>query len=193
MSLVSGMRTEAAEWIHLARAVWPFVDVAHLARRAALDRHDLTVLAHAGALRSLAKGHRRNAIWTAAAAVPDKDILRGTELDDEAPALPQASEGSEIVTDYRAMGFTLGRHPRELAQLRNGQFARMRDRDGTSAPGHSKGRAVHHARRRDGADQRESGQPCLRSTVGRRLARRCLRFMGSGRPVVPPRINGCSR
>ncbi len=57
----------------------------------------------------------------------------------QAPALPQASEGCDIVTDYRAMGFTLGRHPlellrdplradrllpaRELAQLRNGQFA----------------------------------------------------------------------
>ncbi|MDN7726553.1 error-prone DNA polymerase [Burkholderia gladioli] len=154
MSLISGMREEAAERIQLARAVWPFVDVADLARRAALDRHDLTVLAHAGALRSLAKGHRRNAIWTAAAAVPDKDILRGTERDDAAPALPQASEGSEIVTDYRAMGFTLGRHPlellrdrlradrllpaRELAQLRNGQFARacgivtVRQRPGTA-------------------------------------------------------------
>uniref|UniRef100_UPI002FE21ABA OB-fold nucleic acid binding domain-containing protein n=1 Tax=Burkholderia gladioli TaxID=28095 RepID=UPI002FE21ABA len=114
----------------------------------------LTVLAHAGALRSLAKGNRRNAIWTAAAAVPDKDILRGTERDDEAQARPQASEGSEIVTDYRAMGFTLGRHPlellrdrlradrllpaRELAQLRNGQFARacgivtVRQRPGTA-------------------------------------------------------------
>ncbi|WP_186126794.1 error-prone DNA polymerase [Burkholderia gladioli] len=154
MSLIGGMRVEAAERIQLARAVRPFVDVADLARRAALDRHDLAVLARASALRSLAKGHRRNAIWTAAAAVPDKDILRGTERDDEAPALPQASEGSEIVTDYRAMGFTLGRHPlellrdrlradrllpaRELAQLRNGQFARacgivtVRQRPGTA-------------------------------------------------------------
>ncbi|WP_186214973.1 error-prone DNA polymerase [Burkholderia gladioli] len=154
MSLIKGMREEAAERIQLARAVRPFADVADLARRAALDRHDLAVLAHASALRSLAKGHRRNAIWTAAAAVPDKNILRGTERDDEAPALPQASEGSEIVTDYRAMGFTLGRHPlellrdrlradrllpaRELAQLRNGQFARacgivtVRQRPGTA-------------------------------------------------------------
>ncbi len=86
--------------------------------------------------------------------MPDKDILRGTERDDEAPALPQASEGSEIVTDYRAMGFTLGRHPlellrdrlradrllpaRELAQLRNGQIAQacgivtVRQRPGTA-------------------------------------------------------------
>ncbi len=38
MSLISGMREEAAERIQLARAVRPFVDVADLARRAALDR-----------------------------------------------------------------------------------------------------------------------------------------------------------
>nr|WP_244121435.1 hypothetical protein [Burkholderia gladioli] len=81
----------------------------------------------------------RDARWPRAAAVLDKDILRGTEPDDAAPALPQASEGSEIMPNYRAMGFTLGRHPlellrdrlravrllpaRELAQLGNGQFA----------------------------------------------------------------------
>ncbi len=181
MSLIKGMRAEAAERIQLARAVRPFVDVADLARRAALDRHNLAVLAHASARRSLAKGNRRNAIWTAAGAVPDKDILRGTERDDEVPALPQASEGSEIVTDYRAMGFTLGRHPlellrdrlradrllpaRELAQLRNGQFARacgivtvrqrpararMRIGHGTAAARNGERRAVHDARGRDG-------------------------------------------
>ncbi|MCW3641576.1 helix-hairpin-helix domain-containing protein, partial [Burkholderia cenocepacia] len=102
--------------IALARAARPFVDVADLARRARLDRHDLQVLARANALRSLAGGNRRAALWLAAAAVPDRDLLRGTERDDTVPALPQASEGHEIVTDYRVMGFTLGRPP--LALLR---------------------------------------------------------------------------
>ncbi len=37
------------------------------------------------------------------------NLLRGTERDDAVPALPQASEGKEIVTDCRAMGFTLDR------------------------------------------------------------------------------------
>ncbi|MEB2545996.1 hypothetical protein SB380_38480, partial [Burkholderia cenocepacia] len=105
-----------------------------------LDRHDLQVLAGANALRSLAGDNRRDALWLAAAAVPDRDLLRGTECDDAAPALPRASEGHEIVTDYRAMGFTLGRHPlallrdrlaldhlqsaEQLATLRSGQLAR---------------------------------------------------------------------
>ncbi|MXN76420.1 DNA polymerase III subunit alpha [Burkholderia sp. 4701] len=153
-SLLRGMREDAAGRIELARAVRPFIDVADLARRAQLDRHDLQVLARANALRSLAGGNRRAALWLAAAAVPDRDLLRGTERDDAAPALPPASEGTEIVTDYRAMGFTLGRHPlallrdrlaldrlqsaEQLATLRSGQLARacglvtVRQRPGTA-------------------------------------------------------------
>ncbi|WP_321959291.1 error-prone DNA polymerase [Burkholderia cenocepacia] len=153
-SLLRGMRAEAAARIELARAGRPFVDVADLARRSQLDRHDLQVLARANALRALANGNRRDALWLAAAAVPDRDLLRGTERDDAAPALPQASEGTEIVTDYNAMGFTLGRHPLallrprlaldrlrpadQLATLSNGQFARacgivtLRQRPGTA-------------------------------------------------------------
>ncbi|OXI28309.1 error-prone DNA polymerase [Burkholderia sp. AU16741] len=139
-SLLRGMREDVAGRIELARAARPFVDVADLARRAQLDRHDLQVLARANALRSFAGGTRRAALWLAAAAVPDRDLLRGTERDDAVPALPQASEGHEIVTDYRAMGFTLGRHPlallrdrlaldrlqsaEQLATLRSGQLAR---------------------------------------------------------------------
>ncbi|WP_175816966.1 error-prone DNA polymerase [Burkholderia diffusa] len=153
-SLLRGMREDAAARIELARAVRPFVDVADLARRAQLDRHDLQVLARSNALRTLSGGNRRDALWLVAAAVPDRDLLRGTERDDAAPALPQASEGNEIVTDYRAMGFTLGRHPlallrdrldmdrlqsaEQLATLRNGQLARacglvtVRQRPGTA-------------------------------------------------------------
>jgi len=153
-SLLRGMRQDVAGRIELARAARPFVDIADLARRARLDRHDLQALARANALRSLAGGNRRAALWLAAAAVPDRDLLRGTERDDAVPALPRASEGHEIVTDYRAMGFTLGRHPlallrerlaldrlqsaEQLATLRSGQLARacglvtVRQRPGTA-------------------------------------------------------------
>ncbi|KWK50036.1 hypothetical protein WT81_11270 [Burkholderia stagnalis] len=111
-------------------------------------------LERASALRSLAGGDRRAALWLAAAAVPDRDLLRGTERDDAVPALPPASEGKETVTDYRAMGFTLGRRPlallqdrlkmdrlhtaEQLATLRNGQLAcgcglvTVRQRPGTA-------------------------------------------------------------
>ena len=153
LSLQRGMKVDAAERIEQARAVRPFVDVADLARRAGLDRSDLQVLAAAGALQSLA-GHRREALWEASGAAPDKDLLRPTVPREEAPVLAAPSEGEEIVGDYRAQGLTLGRHPlallreRLLAQrflpastlmdFQNGQLARgcglvtVRQRPGTA-------------------------------------------------------------
>ncbi|WP_338765595.1 error-prone DNA polymerase [Massilia sp. METH4] len=115
MSLLRGMRAETAERIEQTRALRAFDSVADLARRAQLDRHDLQVLAGANALRSLA-GNRRQALWEAVGAVPDKDLLRPTEPVEDTPALRAPSEGDDIVGDYRSHGLTLGRHP--LALLR---------------------------------------------------------------------------
>ncbi|MBK3824264.1 error-prone DNA polymerase, partial [Paraburkholderia aspalathi] len=153
MSLVRGLKEEAAARIELARAVRPFVDVSDLARRAQLDRKDLQALAAADALRSLA-GDRRAALWQAVAAVPDRDLLRGASDDDVTPVLAPMTEGQQIASDYRALGLTLGRHPLELlrprllaqrwlpastlAGFRNGQLARacgivtVRQRPGTA-------------------------------------------------------------
>jgi error-prone DNA polymerase len=115
LHMLRGMGQEAAERIELARAIRPFADVPDLARRANLDRGDLQVLAGGNALEALA-GHRRQALWQAAGAVPDKDLLRPAGLSEETPVLEAPSEGQEILGDYRAQGLTLGRHP--LALLR---------------------------------------------------------------------------
>lgn len=115
LSLQRGMKQEAAARIEDARAIRPFESVADLARRAQLDRSDLQVLAGANALGSLA-GNRREALWQAVGAVPDRDLLRPTTVPEEAPRLAAPGEGEEIVGDYRAQGLTLGRHP--LALLR---------------------------------------------------------------------------
>ncbi|MFM0732754.1 error-prone DNA polymerase [Paraburkholderia sediminicola] len=153
MSLVRGLKEEAAARIELARAVRPFADVSELARRAQLDRKDLQALAAADALRSLA-GDRRAALWQAVAAVPDRDLLRGATDDDATPVLAPMTEGQQIASDYRTLGLTLGRHPLELlrprllaqrllpastlAGFRNGQLAHacgivtVRQRPGTA-------------------------------------------------------------
>ena len=110
-----GMRAETARRIEDARAIAAFLDVADLARRGGLDRHDLQVLAAGNALQALA-GHRREALWQAAGAVPDKDLLRATTHEEDLPVLAAPTEGESIVSDYRAQGLTLGRHP--LALLR---------------------------------------------------------------------------
>ncbi|WP_454728016.1 MULTISPECIES: error-prone DNA polymerase [Cupriavidus] len=115
LSLLRGMRRESAQRIEEARAIRGFSDAKDLARRAALDRHDLQALAAGNALASLTGG-RRQALWQAAAAVPDKDLLRPADLAEAPAELAPATEGEEIVGDYRAMGLTLRRHP--LALLR---------------------------------------------------------------------------
>ncbi|MDQ1833659.1 error-prone DNA polymerase [Massilia scottii] len=117
LSLQRGMRPESAARIEEARAVRAFESVADLARRAALDRHDLQVLAGANALHGLA-GNRRQALWQAVGAVPDKDLLRPTAPQEDVPLLHAPSEGEEIVGDYRAQGLTLGRHPLALLRAR---------------------------------------------------------------------------
>jgi error-prone DNA polymerase len=121
MSLLRGMRAEAALRIEETRAIRPFASVTELARRADLNRHDLQVLAGGNALRSLA-GNRRQALWDAAGAVPDKDLLRPTEVEEETPQLVPPTEGEEILGDYRSQGLTLGRHP--LALLRPALLAK---------------------------------------------------------------------
>ncbi|MEM8516121.1 error-prone DNA polymerase [Janthinobacterium sp. CAN_S7] len=110
-----GMRMEAASRIEDARSIAAFLDVADLARRGGLDRHDLQVLAAGNALHALA-GHRREALWQAAGAMPDTDLLRAITPEEDLPVLAAPTEGESIVSDYRAQGLTLGRHP--LALLR---------------------------------------------------------------------------
>lgn len=115
LSLVRGMREESARRIETCRAVRNFDSVTDLARRAELDRHDMQVLAASDALRTLS-GNRRQALWEASAAVPDKDLLKVADLAEESPALVPPTEGETILGDYRSMGLTLQRHP--LALLR---------------------------------------------------------------------------
>jgi len=110
LNLLKGMREASALRIAAARARQPFASVDDLARRADLDRHDLQVLAAGNALSQLA-GHRRQALWQAVGAVPDKDLLRPTLPDEETPVLPAPSEGEDILGDYQSHGLTLRRHP----------------------------------------------------------------------------------
>jgi error-prone DNA polymerase len=123
LNLLKGMREDVALRIEAARIDGPLASVADLARRADLDRHALQVLAGGNALQHLA-GHRRQALWQAVGAVPDKDLLRPTLPDEATPELAAPSEGEDILGDYRSHGLTLGRHPVALLRetLRKHRF-----------------------------------------------------------------------
>ncbi|MGN7984796.1 error-prone DNA polymerase [Burkholderia sp. 22313] len=123
LSLVRGLGEAAARRIEAARtAAGPFDNVDTLARRAQLERRDLEALAAANALATLA-GHRRDALWQAVAAAPERDLLATATIDEaEKPALGAPSEADDILADYHTTGLTLNRHP--VALLRPALRAR---------------------------------------------------------------------
>ncbi|MCC6868995.1 MAG: error-prone DNA polymerase [Burkholderiales bacterium] len=115
LRMVDSLREPCVQRLVQARRERPFAHVADLAHRAQLDRRDLTALAAAGALATLA-GHRHQAVWEVAGVERLPPILAGTTFDEDVPVLSSPTEGQDIVADYRALGLTLGRHP--LALLR---------------------------------------------------------------------------
>ena len=132
---IAGLSQSVAERIvHSREKGAAFCDLDDLARRAALDVHDLKLLAAADALRGLVgaspagsaapatAGHRHQAAWAVAAidARPTA-LLHGMhrrEADAEAhpPTLAAPSAAEDTRADYRSVGLTLKRHP--LALLR---------------------------------------------------------------------------
>jgi error-prone DNA polymerase len=73
-------------------------------------------LARANALLHLS-GHRREAAWQVAGMAAMPALLNNAPIYENHLALPAATEGQEILADYRSMGLTLNRHP--LALLRH--------------------------------------------------------------------------
>ena len=129
LRMVKGMRKSSAQRIEHARRAKPFINMQDLATQAALDRHDMAVLAEAAALRGLA-GHRHRARWAIAAVEKPMDGLPLNTQGQDAHT-PQAvnadpdgvdvsirppSEADTIRADYASTGLTLGRHP--IALLR---------------------------------------------------------------------------
>jgi error-prone DNA polymerase len=138
LSMVKGLKLDAAKRLVEARTESPFESTEDLARRAHLDRGDLSALAAADALASLA-GHRREALWETLA-VDEATRLEMPAIHVPPPALKVPTEGEEIVGDYETIGLTLRRHPlallrgnlrkrnmrsaAEVANARHGQFIR---------------------------------------------------------------------
>jgi error-prone DNA polymerase len=115
LGLVKGFKAQAAERVAAARRERAFESIEDLARRAQLDRGDLSALAAADALAGIA-GHRRAALWETLA-VDEATRLALAAVPVPAPPLVPPTEGDDIVGDYASLGLTLRRHP--LALLRS--------------------------------------------------------------------------
>lgn len=113
--VVNGLKVNSMERILSARKKRIFQGIEDLARRAGLGRTDLSNLAAADALASLA-GHRRDALWSTLAIDPATRLNLPARAGLDLVQLAAPTEGEEIVGDYAATGLTLRRHP--LALLR---------------------------------------------------------------------------
>ena len=113
--MVKGLSQAGGERIAAARRDAIYKNVEDVAERAALERHDLRVLAAANAFADLA-GHRREAYWAVAGIETHANILQHAPVNETLALFPAPSEGEDLIADYRSLGLTLGRHP--LALLR---------------------------------------------------------------------------
>ena len=122
---IGGLAQAVGERVAVNRKKRPFLDIADLAARAALQRRDLDLLAAADALHSLA-GHRRQAAWAAsverASGPVQGDLFEGKTQAETAVDLPAPGEGENLVADYRSLGLSLRNHP--LTLLRSHLSAR---------------------------------------------------------------------
>jgi error-prone DNA polymerase len=112
---VHSLGKAARERVMAARIQAPFDNVRDLGDRARLARHDLEALAAAGALAGF-EGHRHLASWRVAGYLPPLPAAPDAAHDSALPLLRAPTEAEDMVADYFALGFTLGRHP--LALLR---------------------------------------------------------------------------
>jgi error-prone DNA polymerase len=147
-----GLREESARAILRER---PFSSVDDLALRVReLRRDEINRLAEIGALNSLGREHRRDALWqTQRAVLPVGPLLE--QLEECAPSpLAAMSTEERLWADYRGTGVNIGRHPMahrraamdqigvaraaDLAQIPNGRVVRVagaiivRQRPGTA-------------------------------------------------------------
>ncbi|MET0717957.1 MAG: error-prone DNA polymerase [Pseudoxanthomonas sp.] len=113
---IDGFTERVADAIRAARAAEPFRDVADLCVRADLDGKMRDALAEAGALHGLV-GNRNNARWIVAGVERQLPLFTGSpeELFIE---LPAPTAGEDVLSDYRALGLTLGAHPMSLLRDR---------------------------------------------------------------------------
>jgi len=105
-----GLREQTGRAIVRAR---PFTSVDDLAQRVPeLRKDEINRLAEIGALNSLDRLHRRDALWQAQRAIlPVGPLLESQEEKGQPSPLARMHTEERLWADYRGTGMTIGRHP----------------------------------------------------------------------------------
>jgi error-prone DNA polymerase len=151
-----GLRATAGQAILRTRAARPFSSIDDLALRVPeLRKDEINRLAEIGALNSLDRMHRRDALWQAQRAIlPVGPLLEPLEETGQPSPLAAMNTEERLSADYRGTGLTIGRHPMahrraemdalgvtraaDLAKVPNGRIVRIagsvivRQRPGTA-------------------------------------------------------------
>jgi error-prone DNA polymerase len=112
LNYVKGLRERAGRAIVAARTERAFTSVADVARRAGLDREELTTLAAIGAFAALG-GTRRANLWASARPLMGEIFAATADAPDESP-LRNMDADERLSADYGGTGVTLGPHPMAL-------------------------------------------------------------------------------
>jgi error-prone DNA polymerase len=109
---VKGLSETAGQAI-VQHRTGPYQSIQQLLEMTGVGRKDLSALAAAGALKSLA-GHRHKVRWTVAGVEEPTPLFDSLDRYEAVPMLRKPTEGQDIVADYQSLGLTLGRHPVSL-------------------------------------------------------------------------------
>ncbi|KPJ93138.1 MAG: hypothetical protein AMJ53_08030 [Gammaproteobacteria bacterium SG8_11] len=117
LRMVKGLSSAGITAVCDARRHREFASVQDLASRAKLNKSDLQSLAAANALKGLS-GDRHQAFWQVAGTENGLTLFPSPEFYETDVMLHKPTEGQDIVSDYAAVGLTVGRHPLELLRQR---------------------------------------------------------------------------
>ncbi len=115
--LVRSLREAEGKAISLERIKQPFTTIEDFSSRTQLPRRAIRSLALAGAFRTLSS-NRNAAFWKALGIDRLPGMLARLPQREGMPILPAPSEREEVLTDYRQLGFSTGRHLLELLRAR---------------------------------------------------------------------------
>ena len=121
LRLVKGLSEDTVRRVVTARRKHCFRSVQDLVERVGLNKKDLDALAGSGALSCLVN-NRHLAHWDAAGVQEPTPLFSEIRIPEGIPMLKPPTEGQELISDYRHLGLSLGRHP--LALLR-GRFVSL--------------------------------------------------------------------
>src|SRR5512138_1977715 len=115
--LVRGLRETEGRTIAAERENGPYSSVEEFSARTQLPKRAIRTLALAGAFRRLTT-HRHAAFWKALGMERLPGMFARIPGREGMPLLPAPTEHEDVLTDYRQLGFSTGRHLLELLRSR---------------------------------------------------------------------------